>query len=167
MSRKARQRLREAARQQSMFFAKKSNFLWIFPLTVAVIAAPILLAWYHLRPQKVDTIPIMESSSFEQPKTLNDLLTLSPAELAHCDIARLNLLCAEGLPGAENLKVDEPMQSWMFSTEQSSLCSDVITWGGFQADRWFCREPSPASRKRSLRDKSTDGMTRFTPVEIA
>lgn len=30
-----------------------------------------------------------------------------PSELEHCDIARLNLLCAEALPGAEKLSVKE------------------------------------------------------------
>ena len=40
------------------------------------------------------------------PQTLKDLLALSPAEIERCDIARLNLLCAEGLPGAENLNVE-------------------------------------------------------------
>ena len=155
MSKESRQRLREAAKQQEMCFVHRTNLLWLFSLIGAGIIAVGIIVWVCSRPKNPGTISKIESSSFKQPKMLNDLLTLSPAELAHCDIARLNLLCAEGLPGAENLKVDEPMQSWMFSTEQSSLCSDVITWGGFQADRWFCREPSPASRKRSLRDKST------------
>jgi hypothetical protein len=34
------------------------------------------------------------------------LLALEPAELERVDIARMNLLCAEGLPGAENLNID-------------------------------------------------------------
>jgi hypothetical protein len=44
---------------------------------------------------------------FKQPTTLNELLALPPADLEKCDIARMNLLCAESLPGAENLNVDE------------------------------------------------------------
>ena len=42
-----------------------------------------------------------------QPVTLKELLALSPVEFENCDIARMNLLCAEGLPGAENFNVDE------------------------------------------------------------
>jgi hypothetical protein len=41
-----------------------------------------------------------------QPKTLKELISLSPTQLENCDIARMNLFCAEGLPGAENLNVD-------------------------------------------------------------
>lgn len=48
-----------------------------------------------------------QTTSFKQPQTLTELLALPPAELEHCDIARMNLLCAESLPGAENLKVEE------------------------------------------------------------
>ena len=48
-----------------------------------------------------------ENSTFKTPHSLAELLDLSPAELEQCDIARMNLLCAEGLPGAEKLNVDE------------------------------------------------------------
>lgn len=37
------------------------------------------------------------------PASLNALLALPETELARCDIALMNLLCAEGLPGADNL----------------------------------------------------------------
>jgi len=60
------------------------------------------------------TFPMVESgiarpavATFKVPQSLNELLALSPAELEHCDIARMNLLCAEGLPGTENLNVDD------------------------------------------------------------
>ena len=52
-------------------------------------------------------VAAFETPAFKQPETLNGLLTLSPAELEHCDIARMNLLCAEALPGAENLNIEE------------------------------------------------------------
>lgn len=38
-----------------------------------------------------------------EPKTLDELLALGPDELEQVDIARVNLLCATGMPGAENL----------------------------------------------------------------
>ncbi len=55
------------------------------------------------------------SSVFKQPATLKELLALSPADLEKCDLARMNLLCAEGLPGSEDLKIDDTLatlDSW-------------------------------------------------------
>ena len=44
-----------------------------------------------------------------QPATLKEMLSISPSQLENCDIARMNILCAEGLPGTDNLKVDDYM----------------------------------------------------------
>jgi hypothetical protein len=55
------------------------------------------------------------ASDFKQPATLKELLALPPADLEKVDLARMNLLCAEGLPGAENLKIDDTLatlDSW-------------------------------------------------------
>ncbi|MDB6017490.1 MAG: hypothetical protein JWR19_1979 [Pedosphaera sp.] len=41
------------------------------------------------------------------PTNLMQLLALSPEQLEKCDIARMNLLCAEGLRGSENLDVQQ------------------------------------------------------------
>jgi len=41
------------------------------------------------------------------PKTLAELVALSPAQLAQCDIGLMNLLCAERLRGAEKLDVTD------------------------------------------------------------
>jgi hypothetical protein len=40
------------------------------------------------------------------PKSLHALLALSPDQLKKVDIARMNLLCAQGLPGAEKLDAE-------------------------------------------------------------
>jgi len=40
------------------------------------------------------------------PASLQELLALSPEQLEKVDIARMNLLCAQGLPGAEKLDAD-------------------------------------------------------------
>jgi hypothetical protein len=42
-------------------------------------------------------------------ETLDALLALSPEELADVDIAEMNLLCAKGLPGAENLNIRDAL----------------------------------------------------------
>jgi hypothetical protein len=46
-------------------------------------------------------------SRVKTPRSLPELLALRPDELEGTDIALVNLLCAEGLPGAENLRIDE------------------------------------------------------------
>jgi hypothetical protein len=55
------------------------------------------------------------ASDFKQPITFKELLALSPVDLEKVDLARMNLLCAEGLPGSEDLKVDDvlaTLDSW-------------------------------------------------------
>jgi hypothetical protein len=43
--------------------------------------------------------------TLKSPQTLNELLSLSPAELNHYDIALMDLLCSQGLPGAETMNI--------------------------------------------------------------
>ncbi len=78
-------------------------------LIILLIGIASLLPWLqnHQNLPKPNAVTAVESPAFKQPETLNELLALSPAELERCDIARMNLLCAEALPGAENLNVDE------------------------------------------------------------
>jgi hypothetical protein len=56
-----------------------------------------------------------KADTFVQPKTLAELLALPPDRLEEVDIARIDLLCAEGLPGAEDLDVEkciETLDGW-------------------------------------------------------
>ena len=46
-----------------------------------------------------------------EPKTLSELLDLPEEKLARVNIARMNLLCATGLPNSENIKLDEYLQT--------------------------------------------------------
>lgn len=59
--------------------------------------------------------PIVERSSTTtdtmRPKTLDELLVLSPDQLEKVDIALINLLCAVGLRGSENLDVEECLRT--------------------------------------------------------
>lgn len=59
------------------------------------------------------------------PTSHYDLLKMSPAELADVDFALMNLLCAKGLPGAEDMdipailkKLDEWAAKVAFETER-------------------------------------------------
>ena len=53
--------------------------------------------------------PGLAKNSELKPGSFTALLALSPAELERCDIARLNLLCAEGLSGAKELNVEREL----------------------------------------------------------
>lgn len=44
---------------------------------------------------------------FKQPNTLAELLAIPPEELDKVDIARIDLLCAEGLPSTEKLDIEK------------------------------------------------------------
>jgi hypothetical protein len=55
------------------------------------------------------------------PRALYQLLNLSPLDIPRCDIARMNLLCAIGLPGAENLNVErylKQLDDWAAAIEE-------------------------------------------------
>ncbi len=90
--------------------------LAIFTFVILLIGIVTSFAWFHFHQnsQKPNAVTSVETSTFKQPETLKELLALKPAELEHCDIARMNLLCAEGLPGAENLNVDESLATLDF-----------------------------------------------------
>jgi hypothetical protein len=48
---------------------------------------------------------------FKQPSTLGELLALPTADLDKVDAGLINILCAEGLPGAEGLDVPKSMEA--------------------------------------------------------
>lgn len=81
----------------------------ILSAVVILIGICIPLVWMHFQQnsQTLKAISAIKTSSFKQPQNLNELLSLSSTELEHCDIALMNLLCANNLPGAENLSVDD------------------------------------------------------------
>ena len=61
-----------------------------------------------------DTNPGVPLQS-KQPQTFAELLAVPPADLESVDIARINLLCAEGLRGSEQLDVQqclETLEAW-------------------------------------------------------
>ncbi len=61
----------------------------------------------------VGTIVYFQQSkaSFHQPKTFQELLSLTPSQINKCDVGLINILCAEGLVGSENLNVEECLKS--------------------------------------------------------
>jgi hypothetical protein len=115
MSRESRQRFREDAKRQEIRLAQRKKFFRIIPFIGIALIAVSAFAWIHFQPQKTNPIVAVQSTpTFKQPETLNELLSLSRADLEKCDIARMNLLCAESLPGAENLNVDASLATLDF-----------------------------------------------------
>jgi len=90
-----------------------------------VIVAGILLLGlivfagvHYFSSSKIDTpkvaagfTPAAQLENSKLPKTFAELLTLRPEDLATVDIGLMNLLCAHGLPGAEDLKIDEQLRT--------------------------------------------------------
>ena len=61
--------------------------------------------------------------------TLGHLLEMSPAQLADVDIAEMNLLCAKGLPGSENLDAQKELQIVDYWTDRVDLKQVEIVTG--------------------------------------
>jgi hypothetical protein len=99
MSRASRQRLREAKLRQP-----KKKFRRLILVAVAFIAVSVF-AWIYFHPKTKSILAAAHDPS--KPRTLKELMALSPADLDKVDIGLMNLLCAEGLPGSENLDVQD------------------------------------------------------------
>ena len=64
-----------------------------------------------------------KTEEFKQPKSLAELLALSPESLEKVDVARIDLLCAEGLNGSENLDVElcvNALDAWARDVEDET-----------------------------------------------
>jgi hypothetical protein len=62
-------------------------------------------------------------TDFNQPHNLAELLALKPEQLDRVDIALINLVCAEGLRGSENLDVQsclDTLDAWAFRVKQEN-----------------------------------------------
>jgi hypothetical protein len=83
--------------------AGRNKFRWIVAAFAFLLISVGPFAWIYLHPKSESSAIATISTLFHQPRTLKELLALSPADLEKCDIGLMNLLCAEGLPGAESL----------------------------------------------------------------
>lgn len=78
--------------------------LWFILLVVCVFAG-----WAGSIAFRPPAEKLARTISFVAPRTLDHLLALSPGDLARCDIALRNLLCAEGLTDTNTLGLDEAL----------------------------------------------------------
>jgi len=124
--------------------------MWI-ALSGVVLLSLFAAVWILTRPRDPPAVetelaqtndasaPVGESPDI-QPKTLEELLTLTPDQLAEVDVARMNLLCAEGLPGAEDLNIDRAL----------SQLDDWALYVRFETDRHLCKfDRDPADYENS------------------
>lgn len=94
-------------------------------LFVSVLMIAVLMSQQGSpAPQPVVPTPIVNSSTIDLPEVaidaieteeakaiteLHELLALDPSTLGDMDLARMNLLCARGLPGAEGMDIEKEL----------------------------------------------------------
>jgi hypothetical protein len=113
MSKESRRRLRDATQTHLRTRAKQRFQNTAVILSVLVCLGSLLVWWKrsHAKPASVSQPSnSVASSGSVPPKDLNELCQLTTNQLAQCDIALMNLLCAERLPGAEDLNIPECLE---------------------------------------------------------
>jgi hypothetical protein len=82
---------------------------------LALLAIVLTTTMAFAETNTVISSELVSTNSFVQPTKLTQLLALPPEQLDKVDIARMNLLCAEGLSGSEDLDVQQnldTLDSW-------------------------------------------------------
>ena len=109
MSGKRAKLLRAAARlaQQPAQpnLAKKVLLLFIPIVLIAAIVTGYFTLFRNKPGQPIQPYAYPPLTYTQKAKLLDDLLQMTPEQLASVDIAELNLLCATGLPGGENIDI--------------------------------------------------------------
>ena len=100
MGRKGRNRHRDESRQP----ARKRFTRFVLP-AFCIVAGGTLVAIAINNQKNAQTCQPSLPRCAQKAKSLDELLKMSPEQLAAVDIAELNLHCAEGLPGAERLDI--------------------------------------------------------------
>ena len=108
MSRESRQRLREETKLREKSLARWRKLRWILPLLAVALVVAGIFVWQKLN-TKVKQSAIAAAPAnpavFKMPTSYAELCAVKTNDLGKCDIALMNLLCAEGLRGSENLNV--------------------------------------------------------------
>ena len=113
MSGRRAKQLRAAAKLvQGPAKSPRAKKVLLFAVPIVLIAA-VATGYFTFFRDK----PVKSSQPYSYPplrytqkvKSLDDLLKMTPEQLADVDIAEMNLLCAVGLPGAEKLDIDQAL----------------------------------------------------------
>ncbi len=103
MSKQSRQRMRDAAGQRGS--GKRSR--WV----LAIILAGIVIGGFAIWKKRPSTANVAGTDGHNSvtakfpPTSFAELCALETNDLERCDIALMNLLCAEGLVGSEHLNI--------------------------------------------------------------
>ena len=95
---------------------------------------------------------VPESRVGSEIRSLNQLLSLSAEELEKVDIGLMNLLCAEGLPGAEGLDIAECLERLDYWAEYVKAETDKRIW-------YFDEDPVKYKYSKGLCRMSNLGLT--------
>lgn len=118
MSKKAKRKQMAATARMPLPTSRKGSRLKIVApvLVVVFLSVAAWMLWPRAQPPKAAQPPVEANSAsaskgiFNQPTTFQELCNVPTEHLEKCDIALMNLLCAEGLPGAENLNVTATLE---------------------------------------------------------
>jgi hypothetical protein len=81
---------------------RSSKRRWLFiALALPLFVALTVLAHSHFSPKSLLSATSSTSAKTNQLPTVEQLLSMSPAELEKCDIALIDLVCAQGFRGSE------------------------------------------------------------------
>ena len=92
------------------FFVKRQKFNEMnqkWKSSIALIAIALVTTIAFAETNTVGSSQPVSTNLFIQPTNLTQLLALPPEQLDKVDIARMDLLCANGLHGSENLDVQQ------------------------------------------------------------
>ena len=92
---------------------EKSHRYFLVLSIICLISTSLAVAYIFLHNSSVKPIQSAPESNqlvSKSPRVLSGLLALKPADLKELDIGLMNLLCAEGLRGAEKLYVDQELR---------------------------------------------------------
>ena len=107
----AERQVARIARRQAESSKPKRFTIIVSLVSLLAIVLVALAAWPAKKAPSAGSQTVPAARLSKQPKTLQELLALSPAELANVDLALANMLCAEGLPGAEDLNLQSQLDT--------------------------------------------------------
>jgi hypothetical protein len=111
---------------------RRSITVSIIVVSIVGLAAAGLISRNHSKQPTVSPSVRLPKS----PRTPAELLALKPADLEGTDIALMNLLCSEGLPGAEDVNIDaclSGLDQWAERVKAETLRN----YHQFQKDRKY------------------------------
>lgn len=136
---------RERCPRCEMSLKEKHPLHWLKIGIMLIVLAGLCGALSAIHFQKGKSVGLI-SHALRQIPTLDELLVLSPEELAKRDIAMINLVCAEGLYGAENLNINECLrqidewseQAGKLLAEREFMFFQAPEQSGHSINRWRC-----------------------------